>query len=300
MRGGRLLFALALFFQACSAVPLPSPTEPPTAEVLPVLPDPRPPAEPPLYRFPEGDSLIKGGAGTAQTRAEAPPRRADAADDLIKIQKEILARHPASDDEKLRLALLYATAGNHEEAERVLSTVRSRSSRLVACVEYHLRRQLGDHKEAARLLEEFNMEERTVTGFFISAELCSRVRRYRDYVPAESDRVRPGGTALLYMEPRNFTLQRSQDKYTLHLKYEWKLFDDLSAEVPVPAWDSAPTTDREDRNTYTGPVSEFYQSFALPLPATLAAGHYRVKVTVTDVHSGKSDRVYIPLYVTAK
>ena len=68
----------------------------------------------------------------------------------------------------------------------------------------------------------------------------------------------------------------------------------------------SPATDEPDSDPhlgmeepFAGPVAEFYQSFRLPLPKNLAMGHYRVKVTVTDAHSGKTDQVYVPIYVTA-
>src|SRR5204863_6153835 len=119
-------------------------------------------------------AAVKPAAGTVQTKAEIPIQRAASFDDLLKLQKEIAARNPASDDERLRLALLQASAGNLEEAERIFSSVRSRTSKLVPYVEFFLRRQLGDHKEAGRLLAQFDAEERQVTGFVIErAELVT-------------------------------------------------------------------------------------------------------------------------------
>ena len=131
------------------------------------------------------------------------------------------------------------------------------------------------------------------------AALCTQIRRFRDYTAAESDRVKPGGVILLYVEPRNFALQREKDKHILHLKYEWKLYDDRSTELQVQAWEQASPEEREDRLTLNGPVTEFYQSFKLQLPPNLAMGRYRVRVTVTDAHSGRSDRVFVPIDVTS-
>ena len=73
--------------------------------------------------------------------------------------------------------------------------------------------------------------------------------------------------------------------------------DDRSVEQSVPAWEKASIDEREDRISSTGPIAEFYQSFHLPLPANLAAGRYRVKVTVTDAVAGKSDRAFVPITV---
>jgi len=247
---------------------------------------------------PEADAPPPLKAGVAQTKAEIPLRKEPTFEDVLKLQKEIVARQPASDEEKLRLALLHAAAGNLEEAERVVSTVRSKNNKLVPYVELYLRRQLGDHKEAGKLLARLAEEERAAAGFGIErAELVTRVRRFRDFTPAETDRVAPGGDVHLYVEPRNFALQRSGDKHTFHLRYEWKLIDDRSVEQAVPAWEKATGDEREDRVTLNGPTAEFYQSFHLPLPANLATGHYKVKITVTDVVAGKSDRTFVPIYV---
>jgi hypothetical protein len=217
---------------------------------------------------------------------------------VLRLQKDLLARRPGSDDEKLRLALLEAAAGHFEESERLASSVRNRGHRLLPCLDLYLRRELGDHEEAGKILARLDEEARTVAGFAIErAELVRRVRRYRDYVPAESSRVAPGGEVHLYVEPRNFASQPSGDRQTFHLRYEWKLIDERSAEQPVPAWDEAPAEAREDKISSNGPIAEFYQSFRLPLPANLAAGRYRVRVTVTDVIAGKSARRDVPVDV---
>ncbi len=298
MRGARfpvLAFALSLF-PACSGrpavrEPVEKPPEPPPQEE-------RAPAEQPaVYRFPE-DPRGNGIKGAVPVKAEAPPKREAGPDEVLRLQKEAVERDPSRDDEKLRLAFLLAAAGNVEEAERTLSGLRVRSNRIVPYLDLFLRRELGDHKEAGKLLGRFVEEDKRATGFVIErAELCSRIHRYREFVPAESGRVKPGGTVLLYVEPRNFALSRSQDKFILHLRYDWKLYDDRSVERPVPAWEKAPASDREDRIALNGPVEEFYQYFKLPLPAALSEGHYRIKVTVTDVPSGRSDRVYVPIQV---
>lgn len=238
------------------------------------------------------------GGGVVPTKAEVPARPGRRVDDLLELQKERVSRDPGNDDEKLRLVLLHAATGNVEESERVLSTVKSRSHRLLPYVDLFLKRELGEHREAAKVLEELVEADRRATGLGIErAVLCTKVRRYRDYTAAESEPVKPGGHVLIYVEPRNFTLQRSGESHILHLKYDWKLFDDRSTEHPVQDWEKAAPEEREDRGVYAGPVHEFYQSFRLPLPRNLAMGQYRIRVTVTDAHTGKSDRVFVPVSV---
>jgi hypothetical protein len=308
MRGGRIAAgALALCLGACSA-PASAPEGP-----LPVRPEPaaaKPRPEPvPDFRLKETDPApgpeqvpggggIKGGVVPVKTEA-VPAKREPTAEDVLRTQRELVARQPQNDEEKLRLALLLASRGDLDEAEGVLSRVRTKNGRLLPYLDFFLRRELGDHQEAARLLARFNEEDRAAAGFSIQrAELVSRVRRFRDFTPAEHDKIPPGGIVHVYVEPRNFKMEQVQGKHILHLRYEWKLFDDRSVEHPVPAWERATPGEREDRIAAGGPFTEFYQSFRLPLPANLAMGHYRVQVTVTDAHSGKQDRVFIPIYVT--
>jgi hypothetical protein len=299
MRGGRTaLAALGLCLSACSsAPPAEPPRDPETHAPTSLAPRPEP-----LYRFTpspaETETVPGGGLSPAPTPAAPPP--AASAEDVVKLQRELLARNPASDAEKLRLALLLASTGELEEAERIFGTMKAPGGKLAPYLELFLRRQLGEHREASKALAQLVEEERRATGFVIErAELCTRVRRFRDYAPAESDRVAAGGVLLLYVEPRNYTQTRQGDRHAVHLRYDWKLFDDRSTEVPVPVWDQADPAQKEDRLSTVGPVAEFYQSFRLPLPAGLAAGPYRVKVTVTDVLAGKSDRVYVPITVGA-
>lgn len=303
-RGRHLVSAFWIAFCACSSAPPPAP--PARAEPPARPPEARIPEPDPAFRFPDPEPVpppqVPGGEGIkGAARVSAPAeKREPAFEDVLKLQKEVAARRPADEDEKLRLALLHAASGNLEEAERIVASIRNRSSRLLPYVELYLRRELGDHPSAAKLLAGLVDEERRAQGFAIErAALCQKIRRYRDYTPAESDRVAPGGVVLLYVEPRNFTLQKSQEKHVLHLKYEWKLLDDRSVEQPIPAWERASAEEREDRLILGGPVSEFYQSFKLPLPANLAMGHYRIQVKVTDAHTGKSDQAGVPIYVPA-
>ncbi|HEX7901928.1 MAG TPA: hypothetical protein VF950_29485 [Planctomycetota bacterium] len=304
MRGGRTAAAaLCLSLLACASPPPALPPAPPAPAVEKTAPKPAPGVPPEsLYRFtpsPAEQDFTPGGGikGVARTSAEAP-KPDPTFQEVLRLQRDVVARPSAVDDDRLRLALLLASAGELEEAEKVAAAMKGPGGKLGPYLDLFLRRQLGDHREAAKALALLNEEERKATGFVIErAELCARVRRFRDYTAADSDRVAPGGLALLYVEPRNFAARREGERHALHLKYEWKLFDDRSVEVPVTAWEAADEGQKEDRLTTLGPIREFYQSFKLPLPANLAAGPYRIKVTVTDAVAGKSDRVYVPITV---
>lgn len=305
MRGVCLhISALLLMLSACSAPPSSAPAGAGAAEAKPpILPDPAteaPPVAAPVLPPEPAPAPVAAPVkvSVVPTAAEVPPKKDPTFEDVLKLQKEICVRRPNSDDEKLRLALLHAAAGHLEEAERVLSTVKNRTNRMLPYIELYLRRQLGDHEEAGKLLARLDDEGRALAGFGIErAELVRRVRRFRDYAPAEHNRVAPGGEVHLYVEPRNFASAPSGDRQTFHLRYEWRLIDERSVEHPVPAWSEAPADAREDRISSNGPVAEFYQSFRLPLPLNLAAGRYRVRVTVTDVVAGKTARQDVPVEV---
>lgn len=299
MRGG-LRGVAALLLCLGAACGKPDPVPPP--------PDPvPPPADPgedpvPVYRFPAVDLREGAGAGgVVPVRAEPPSRPPDPADEVLRLQKEAAERNPDRDDEKLRLALLLAAAGKTEEAEKALAGVRARTNRLVPWLECFLRRERGDHGEAGRLLEGFLEEDRRAAGFVLErVERCTRILRYREFVPAGNDPVKAGGKVLLYVEPRNFTLAREGDKHVLHLRYDWRLYDGRSVERPVPAWQKAPPEVREDRIALSGPAREFYQSFTLPLPEDLEAGSYRIQVTVEDVATGRRAGGDVSLEVAAR
>ena len=162
---------------------------------------------------------IKGGTTAVPTAMERPKDPGLEVDRVLGLQRDLAADRSGDEEEQLRLVALLALSGDLEEAERILSTLRSRGNRMLPYLEFYLRRQLGDHREAKKILEEFNREEKRATGFVIDrAELCTKVKRYREYVRAESDRIAPGSAVLLYIEPRNFALQQDQDRFILHLE----------------------------------------------------------------------------------
>lgn len=290
MRGARrALVALGIFLSACASAPPPAPE--------PAAPAPAPE---PVARFEPDPPKDPGVVPSAFIAPPPPPRPEPSFAEVLRLQRELASRPKAGPEEKLRLALLLATSGELEEAEKIVAGLPPAAGRLLPYLELFLRRHLGDHREASKVLSRLNDEDRAAAGFGIErADLVQKVRRFRDFDPVESDRVKPGGTVTVYVEPRNFTLKVQGDRPILHLRYEWKLFDENDAEVAVPAWENAPLADREDRLALSGPVSEFSQHFRLPLPEKLPAGAYRVRVAVTDVPSGKSDRVYLPITVAA-
>src|SRR5690349_2046905 len=108
MRGVRLFVSALTLCAACSAPPVPA--APPTP--LPSAPAPEP--------EPATASPATPNSGVVPTVAplppKPPPRKDPTFDDVLRLEKEVAARRPSSDEEKLRLALLEAAAGNLEES----------------------------------------------------------------------------------------------------------------------------------------------------------------------------------------
>lgn len=263
---------------------------PPTQETETVQDPPKVGVE--RSSFPPEESL-KGNS----TVEESKPRSGD---DWLRFQRERMARNPSDDLEKTRLALLLLTAGDLPEAERFLAMVKQKSD-LFPYLEAYLYRKLGETQRATQLHDALLEEWRQADGFKIEkAELVASARGYLRYDPHPDGKLAPGATAILYVQPRNFTAKRDGDRYALHLTYDWKLFDDRNQEVSIPKWDNCDPNDRFDFLKFQGAVSEYYQIFRLPLPTNLASGNYRIRVTVTDKWTGRDDRIFVPFYIVPK
>ncbi len=241
------------------------------------------------------EKTIKGDAVNPNSEAKS-----SGADDLLRFQRERMARDPSSDLEKTRLALLLLTAGDWPEAERHFSSIRQKSE-LLPYVEAYLYRKLGEAPRASKLHDELLDGWRQADGFKIEkAELVTAAPGFMRYTPHPDGKLPAGSVAKIYVQPRNFALQRDGGCYVLHLTYDWKLFDDRNQEIRVPVWEQLDQNDRFDFIKYQGPVSEFYQVWRLPLPSNLAAGNYRIQVIVTDQGSKREERAFVPFSVALK
>ncbi len=309
MRGGVVLIGFCLLL-GCSSGPPAWKTDPvperkgdnsraPTPEAVPVkvkkeTPKALPKVDVIRTTFPKTGGGIKGSGDSGPETEWGSPTPGD---QLLFLQRERFAKQPESDMEKLRLALLYLSAGNFPEAERYVSLVRGESD-FLPYLKAYLYRKLGETKMANKLHAELESDWRKSDGFRIErAVLVNKVRGFQRYDLNTDGKVAPGETVILYVQPGNFSLRMDGEQSILHLGYDWKLVDDRNKDIPVKWWEDAGANDRMDFIKYRGPVTEFYQYFRLKLPGNLATGNYRIKVTVTDKNASREDRVYIPIYV---
>jgi hypothetical protein len=122
---------------------------------------------------------------------------------------------------------------------------------------------------------------------------CSRVSGYGVYVPLESSRFAVGQEAqlILYNEAANFTsIQGSDSVWRTRLRQEMVLYTDTGLAV-WPDKSNAATFVDQSRNRR----HDFFISRRVALPATLAAGKYVLKVTLTDEQSNRVVEASAPL-----
>ena len=248
-------------------------------------------------------SSIKGGGDAQDNKDDKGSRNEKVSfqkDPLLDLAKRLAAENPTDDKAKLRLAFLYAMADDYPRSEGTVTGIRDANHPFIPFFKAYLFRRLGMHKASNDQIDKIRDEAAHIQGFKIERyALCSRISGYRRYERSKSNEVKPGGVALLYVEPMNYDMTREKNGHRLHLKYSWHLYNDRMEEISVPKWKHASKGDREDKLLFQGPVREFYQSFRLPLPINLAAGDYRIKVTIEDDNQGREDSVYIPFHVPA-
>ncbi|MHC4605676.1 MAG: hypothetical protein ACYTAF_01915 [Planctomycetota bacterium] len=233
--------------------------------------------------------------GHGQTQTSHKPQN-----EVIKRQQRIVAEKPNNDVERMKLAALLMLNRDYPEAEGVLTGVRDRSHSILPFLEVCIFKGLGEYKAALDRIEQIMLQASAYEGFKIQrADLCTLIAGYRRYVRNEESLIQPGGVALIYVEPRNFSLKMDNGLQKMWLEYDWKLYNDRMEEIAVPVWTAASASDKRDTVAFQGPVREFYQSFRLPLPSNLSVGEYRIKVTVYDRNQERSDSVYVPFRVPA-
>ena len=220
-------------------------------------------------------------------------------DDIISLQKRIVADKPNSEAERKKLAMLYILSEHFIEAEEILSKLNSKDELIDVNIAY-LYNILGEHKTAEnRLRKVLDGWEKAGSISVEKVELCESVSGYRQYKPYGRDNsIKPGSPILLYVEPKNFQLNKEGDKYIMHLKYNWELYNDRGQIMKVSIWDSVDPRVREETVEFRDITKEFHQTFRLPLPKNLSMGKYAVKVTVEDVNSGKSASNSIDINIT--
>lgn len=131
----------------------------------------------------------------------------------------------------------------------------------------------------------------------VRAELCRKISGFRRYVPFGDPKFKAGSMLLIYVEFEGYELAAWGDYQTLHLRYEWELYDAQNRKLSLPAWEKAAPEEKEDKIEFRGDVREFHQSFGLPLPRNIPGGSYAVRIVVEDQASKKKDEIRLPIEI---
>lgn len=145
----------------------------------------------------------------------------------------------------------------------------------------------------ARLGESFGEQPVSIR----TVKLCKRVSGFGVYEPFEGDGFLAGraNKLIVYVEVDDFTREpvEGEDRFEVRLEQEVVLFNEADG---LAVWRHAPQqvvdVSRRQRR-------DFWIVQMVTLPANLGVGKYRLKVRVTDQHSGSVDETTLPIRLVA-
>lgn len=207
--------------------------------------------------------------------------------DWLKAQRDAVEKEPQNPKELKRLAAMLWAEGQPADLQKALAALPAE-----AFSDNGATPALKDF-----LAQKFPAAVPPKQVKIARAVLCRKISGFRRYVPYGDPKFKPGATALLYVEFDGFALVPWGDYQTLHLRYEWELYDESNRKLSLPAWEKAPPEEKEDKIEFRGPVADFHQSFGLPLPKNIAGGAYAIRITVEDQSNKKRDEIRIPIEI---
>jgi hypothetical protein len=120
---------------------------------------------------------------------------------------------------------------------------------------------------------------------------CSSIRNFGDYapLPAEHTCLQPGEVAHVYVQVRNFSSQRQQDRYVTRLKGHMEIYEENNRAKPMITWRSKLNYDYS-----AAPRQDYYINFRFEVPRNCPAGLYTVRITVEDWTDTSPDDQQVP------
>jgi hypothetical protein len=121
---------------------------------------------------------------------------------------------------------------------------------------------------------------------------CTEVLSYGQVKPFPNNRFQAGQLVILYMELENFVADRLTDGYETHFQGSYQIYDATGKRVAhqiLPA-------DRQTCNNYR---RDYFIPYEFHLPDKLAAGSYRLEVTMEDAKGKTYGQASIPFDITS-
>jgi hypothetical protein len=127
---------------------------------------------------------------------------------------------------------------------------------------------------------------------------CQWIDKFGVYDPLPTDHsFLPGSQVHVYVEVRNFASDRRGYGYETRLASRVKILDSQGKEVPGCKWSF------NDLNRPEHSLSlrhDYFINYSLPLPRTMAPGHYKLVLHVEDLPTKRSAELPMDLAVTAR
>lgn len=147
--------------------------------------------------------------------------------------------------------------------------------------------KLGEHERAVKYWQDKVLHFNKSQGVQITdLRFCKRIHDHGRFEVIDGDEFNPGNAILIYVEVKNFQFKDESQGHKLRLEYNWELYDAQNNKLPL--WQNVDDNVRRDEILFQNRISEYSQSFLLPLPKNIAGGVYTLKVSVTDLNSSLS------------
>jgi hypothetical protein len=123
-----------------------------------------------------------------------------------------------------------------------------------------------------------------------SLAFCTEIESYGQVKPFKNSRFEPGQQVILYCEIENFTAEKTEEGFETHLQGSYDLFNGNDEKVVsqlLPA----------DQQVSANYLRDYFIAYQMHLPEQLAAGKYRLQLTMEDVNGKKYGQSSIPLEI---
>jgi hypothetical protein len=242
-------------------------------------------------------------AETSTTPVAAPPAEAVTLQTLIDRYQQLSDRRPGDVEVARTLRLLHFAAGQDDKSLEAIAGLPPSEQKLWRDLMWTLvvaRDRTPGTNRSTHAGEVLDAIDRVRTELLAEAPLalgevrfCDEVQRFGVYTPTTVSRFLPGQKLLLYTEVRNFTSRREGDGlYHVRLAQRLSLENEQGTVVWRHSFESIDDTCRSPRQ-------DFFLGTTLPLPATLAAGRYALKVAVEDSATTRSAGARLELEIAA-
>ena len=123
-----------------------------------------------------------------------------------------------------------------------------------------------------------------------SLEFCTEIEAYGQIKPFPNREFQPGQQVILYCEIENFRAETVDGRYQTALQGSYDIIDASGSRI-------ASQTLPEDRQTANHYLRDYFIAYQMFLPDDIAAGRYRLRLTMEDLNGKKYGQSEIPFEI---